>query len=304
MIGTAQAAAGMGIVLGAIGRLVDESKRTIAFGLITSASSAGMIILTPIGRTLLETQGWSAAFLAVAVLTLPMLLLAPFIGRKRNDGEPTTAAVAHQTVGSALTEALRHKGYLLLTIGFFVCGFHVTFVGAHFSNYLESEGLGWQLGATALMIIGVFNVVSCLGVGVIVSFLSKKGVLSVIYFGRAALVGAFLLFPVTEWSVYIFSAVLGILWLSTVPPTQGLVAQLFGTQYMTMLFGVVFFSHQIGSFLGAWLGALAFDHLGSYDVIWFASIGLGILSGVCHLFIDERPVGRLRTNTPATTPAE
>ena len=304
MIGTAQAAAGMGIVLGAIGRLVDESKRTIAFGLITSASSAGMIILTPIGRTLLETQGWSAAFLAVAVLTLPMLLLAPFIGRKRSDGEPTTAAVAHQTVGSALSEALKHKGYILLTIGFFVCGFHVTFVGAHFSNYLESEGLGWQLGATALMIIGVFNVVSCLGVGVIASFLSKKGVLSIIYFGRAALVGAFLLFPLTEWSVYIFSAVLGILWLSTVPPTQGLVAQLFGTQYMTMLFGVVFFSHQIGSFLGAWLGALAFDHLGSYDLIWLASIGLGILSGVCHLFIDERPVDRLQVNTPAATPAE
>ena len=304
MIGTAQAAAGMGIVLGAIGRLVDESKRTMAFGLITSASSAGMVILTPIGRAFLETQGWSAAFLAIAALSLPMLLLAPFIGRKRTAAEPTTAEVARQTVGAALSEAFKHRGYILLTVGFFVCGFHVTFVGAHFSNYLESAGLGWQLGATALMIIGVFNVFSCLGFGIIASTLSKKGVLSVIYFGRAALFGAFLMFPLTEWSVYIFAAVLGLLWLSTVPPTQGLVAQLFGTQYMTMLFGVVFFSHQIGSFLGAWLGALAFDQLGSYDTIWMASIGLGVLSGICHLFIDESPAARLRTNASAATPAE
>ncbi len=301
MVGVAQAAAGMGIVMGAIGRIVHERHRTMVFGLMTSASSAGMIVLTPIGRALIESYGWSDAFVGVAIVSLPMILLVFFVRSHQGAGDPSTAAIARLTIGEALSEAVRHRGYMLLVIGFFVCGFHVTFIGAHFSKYLEDIGLGWQLGGTALMIIGVFNVGSCLAVGVVASALSKKGVLAMIYLCRSAVILAFILAPPSEWSVYLFAAAMGILWLSTVPPTQGLVAQIFGTQYMTMLFGIAFFSHQIGSFLGVYLGAEAVDRLGSYDLVWYAAIALGILAAVCHIVIDEKPVARLRA---APAPAE
>lgn len=305
MIGIAQAAAGMGIVMGAIGRIVEERHRTMVFGLMTAASSAGMVVLTPIGRALLDGLGWSDAFMWTAVMSLPMLVLVLFVRSRQDAGDPSTAQIASLTVRQALKEAAGHRDYVLLVIGFFVCGFHVTFIGAHFSKYLDDVGLGWQLGADALMIIGVFNVASCLAVGVVASVLKKKNVLALIYLLRAVAFSLFLVAPTTELTVYVFAAALGILWLSTIPPTQGLVAQMFGTQFMTMLFGVAFFSHQIGSFLGVYLAAEAVDRLGSYDMVWYASIALGVLSAACHLFIDERPVARLRAPEPAeAVPAE
>lgn len=299
MIGVAQSASGMGIVLGAVGRVVPERHRTMAFGLITSASSAGMIVVTPIGRALLETQGWADAFVGLAILSLPMIALAFLMRTRRGHGGGGDAA--RITIGQALGEAARHRGYVLLVIGFFVCGFHVTFIGVHLPKYLNDIGLGWQLGATAMMIIGVFNVASCLAVGVVASAVSKKGVLAMIYIGRAVAIAAFVLAPPSEWSVYLFAATIGVLWLSTVPPTQGIVAQVFGTQHMTMLFGIVFLSHQVGSFLGVTLGARAFDALGSYDLVWYAAVGLGILAAVCHILIDEKPVTR---TAAAPAPAE
>ncbi len=299
MLGMAQAAGGMGIVLGAVGRAVGERRRTMAFGLITSASSAGMIVVTPIGRALLESMSWSEAFVGLSIVCLPMLLLAVFVRSRQEPGDPSTADIARLTLGQALGEAARHRGYVLLVVGFFVCGFHVTFIGVHLPQFLTSIGLGWQVGANALMIVGVFNVAACLAVGVVATTLSKKGVLAVIYLARAALFLAFISFPVTEWSVYLFAAALGVLWLSTVPPTQGIVAQVFGPQYMTMLFGIVFFGHQIGSFLGVVLGAKVFDLYGSYDLVWYACIALGLIATALHVLIDERPVARLRPRAAA-----
>jgi len=302
LIGVAQSAAGMGIVLGAVGRMLPERQRTMAFGLITSASSAGMIVLSPIGRALLEMTSWSEAFVWLAVFSLPVVVLAFFVRSNQSDGAgQSTAQIAQLTIREALGEAARHRGYVLLVIGFFVCGFHVTFIGVHFPKYLNDIGLGWQLGATSLMIIGIFNVASCLGVGVLVAAVSKRKVLSLIYIGRSVAILGFIMAPVSEWSVYIFSAAMGVLWLSTVPPTQGIVAQVFGTQYMTMLFGFVFLSHQIGSFLGVTLGAQAYDMFGDYRPVWLMSIALGILAAICHIFIDEKPLARLR---PAAQPAE
>lgn len=305
MIGIAQSAAGMGIVLGAVGRMVHERHRTMVFGLVTSASSAGMIVMTPIGRALLESMHWSDAFTWLAVISLPTVVLALLLRSNQWHGGPSTAATVNLTIREALGEAAKHRGYKLLVLGFFVCGFHVTFIGVHLPKYLNDIGLGWQLGATALMIIGVFNVASCLAVGVVVSVVSKKGVLAAIYLLRSAAILAFIMAPPSVWSVYLFAAAIGVLWLSTVPPTQGIVAQVFGTQYMTMLFGFVFLGHQIGSFLGVYLGAIAADYLGSYDFVWFAAIALGILAAVCHIFIDERPVERAPAETaPAPAPAE
>lgn len=294
LLGLAQSAAGMGIVLGAVGRSVHPRHRTMAFGLITASSSAGMIVMTPIGRALLETTTWSDAFVSVAIIALPMILLAIFVRSNQNDGDPSTAEIAKLSIGEALSEAFRHRGFTLLVLGFFVCGFHVTFIGVHLPKYLNDLGVGWQAGANALMIIGVFNVGACLAVGFVASVVSKRGVLAMIYLLRAVVILAFISFPVSTTSVYIFAAAMGILWLSTVPPTQGIVAQVFGTQYMTMLFGVVFFSHQIGSFLGVYLGAQAVDRLGSYDMVWYVAIVLGLLAAVCHIVIDERPVARLK----------
>ncbi|MGZ0189009.1 MAG: MFS transporter, partial [Alphaproteobacteria bacterium] len=174
MIGIAQSAAGMGIVLGAIGRLVEPRHRTMAFGLITSASSAGMIVMTPIGRSLLENNAWSDAFVMLSIIAVPMVLLTLFVRSNQNTGDLSTAAVAKLTIGEALGEALRHRGYVLLIFGFFVCGFHVTFIGVHLPKYLNDAGIGWQVAANALMIIGVFNVAACLAVGVIASTFSHK----------------------------------------------------------------------------------------------------------------------------------
>ena len=297
MIGMAQAAGGMGILLGAVGRVVHERHRPLAFGIITSASSAGMIVITPIGQAFLETMTWSEAFVALAILCLPLVLLALFIGGRQRPGDPSTAAIAHMTVGQALGEAFAHRGYMLLVLGFFVCGFHVTFIGLHLSNNVNDVGLGLETGARVLMVIGVFNVAACLAVGPLAAIFRKKNVLAWIYLLRAAAILAFIMAPVSEWSVYAFAASIGVLWLSTVPLTQALVAQLFGTQYMTMLFGVVFFSHQIGGFLGAYGGAWAFDTYGSYDLAWYVGIGLGLFAAVCHVLIDERPAPRLRAAT-------
>ena len=209
-----------------------------------------------------------------------------------------TQAVADQTIGQALREALGHHGYVLLTIGFFVCGFHVAFITVHFPAYVQDIGLAPQVGAYAIALVGLFNIAGSLGSGAMGQRWSKKNGLALIYFLRAVAITALLFAPKTELTIYLFAAAMGILWLSTIPLTTGIVAQVFGVRYMAMLFGIVFLSHQLGSFLGVWLGGYLYDRSGSYDPVWWAGVALGLAAALIHLLIDERPLARLN---PAAT---
>jgi len=291
MVGSAQAAAGMGIALGSVGRMVPEEKRSWAFGIVTMGSSAGMLVILPIGQVFLEALGWSMGFMAMACLALVMIPLAfPLAGRPT--AGPTVGAVADMTIGAALREAFRHRPYLLLVLGFFVCGFHVSFIGTHLPAYVSDLGLPPETGALALMLIGVVNVFAAYVSGVLGGKFSKTKLLSLMYFGRSVFIAAMLLAPPTQLTIYVFAAAMGLFWLSTVPLTSGLVALMFGTRYMSMLFGFVFFGHQVGSFFGVYLGGLLFDRTGSYDVVWWIGSGLGIFAALVHLPISEKPVDR------------
>ncbi len=197
-----------------------------------------------------------------------------------------------QSAGEAMREALSHRGYMLLTIGFFVCGFQVVFVGVHLPAYLADKGLPAHVAVTALALIGLFNIVGTYATGWLGSRMPRKYILSGIYFSRSVVIALFFWLPLTPLSVYAFAVALGLLWLSTVPPTNSLVAHIFGVRYLAMLAGFTFFSHQIGSFFGAWLGGLAFDRTGSYDLVWWLSIALGIVAGLLNLPIDEREIKR------------
>ena len=202
------------------------------------------------------------------------------------------AAQADQTPWQALAEARRHKGYLLLTAGFFVCGFQTLFIAQHLPPLLLDNGLSAAVGATAISLIGLFNVIGCVGAGVLGNRYSKKNLLSLIYFGRAVVMTGFFLFPMTHFTVVVFSSLIGLLFLSTIPLTSGIVAQVFGTRYMAMLYGIVFLDHQIGSFIGIWLGGVLFDYTGSYDMIWWTAVGLGVAAAIIHWPIDERAIPR------------
>ena len=290
MVGSAQAAAGMGIALGSVGRMVPEEKRSWAFGIVTMGSSAGMLVILPIGQVFLEAFGWSMGFIAMACLALIMVPLAfPLSGRPTG---PTAGAVANLTIGAALREAFRHRPYLLLVTGFFVCGFHVSFIGTHLPAYVSDLGLPPETGAFALMLIGIVNVFAAYASGILGGRFSKTKLLSLMYLSRAVFIAAMLLAPPTQLTIYLFAAGMGLFWLSTVPLTSGLVAIMFGTQYMTMLFGFVFFGHQVGSFLGVYLGGLLFDQTGSYNVVWWIGAALGIFAALIHLPISEKPVER------------
>jgi predicted MFS family arabinose efflux permease len=197
-----------------------------------------------------------------------------------------------QSALEAMREALGHRGYVLLTLGFFVCGFQVVFVGVHLPAYLADRGMAPHVAVTALALIGLFNIVGTYSTGWLGSRMPKRYILSAIYFGRAVVIALFLWLPLSVWSVYAFAIALGLLWLSTVPPTNGIVAQVFGVRYLSMLAGFAFLSHQVGSFLGAWLGGRLYDTLGSYDIVWYLSIALGIVAGLINLPVDEREIRR------------
>ena len=290
MVGSAQAAAGMGIALGSVGRMVPEEKRSWAFGLVTMGSSAGMLVILPVGQVFLEVFGWSMGFAAMACVALIMVPLAfPLSGKPAG---MSVGAVANLTIGQALREAFKHRSYLLLVAGFFVCGFHVSFIGTHLPAYVIDLGLPPETGAGALMTIGIVNVISAYTAGVLGGRFSKVKMLSIMYLSRAVFITVMLLSPPTQMTIYIFAGGMGLFWLSTVPLTSGLVAVMFGTQYMTMLFGFVFFGHQVGSFLGVYLGGLLFDQTGSYNVVWWIGAALGVFAALIHLPISEKPVQR------------
>ncbi len=286
-IGFGQAAAGFAVVLAAVARRVSAEKRSLALGIATTGGSFGQFYMAPVSLGLIEAIGWSTALLYIAGLALLMVALATGLTGNSSD---TTEGDPAQTLGAAVREAAGHKGYWYLSSGFFVCGFQISFIAVHFPAFLQDAGFSATTGATAIALIGFFNIIGTYGCGVLGGRYSKKYLLSSLYFLRAVLVAVFLMLPVTELTVLVFASVMGVLWLGTVPLTSGLVAQIFGVRYMSTLFGIVFFSHQLGSFIGVWWGGWSFDNTGSYDQVWMASIALGIAAGLLHLPIAESPL--------------
>jgi MFS family permease len=278
------------LALAAMAKVVGPERRTLVLGLGTAAGSLGQVIFSPLGQQFIANYGWQSALMilaATALLIIPLSLCLP------NNQTHTGEAACNQTLTEALREAMGHRGFVLLTVGFFVCGFHVAFITVHFPSYVKDLGLAPEVGAYALSIIGLFNIAGSFLSGAAGTRWSKKSGLAFIYFTRAIVITALLLAPKTPTTIYLFAAAMGILWLSTVPLTSGIVAQVFGVRYMATLFGIVFFSHQIGSFLGVWLGGRLYDTTGTYDAIWWAGVILGLIAAFIHLPINERPLPRL-----------
>ena len=279
------------MVVGALGKLVPENWRSFAFGAGTAAGSFGQFLYSPLAHGLIDAYSWQTALLVFAALMLLVLPLSLMLATPK-DAPLAAGAAKPQSYRQALTEAFGHRSYVLLVIGFFPCGFKLAFVTFHLPSYLVDRGLGADVGAWTIGVIGLFNIVGSLLSGWLASRMPKRYILSCIYFGRALAVVAFITLPPSTVSTLIFGAITGLLWLSTVPPTSGLVALMFGTRWLTMLFGFAFFSHQVGGFLGAWLGGLAFEATGSYNVVWWLSVFFGVASAVINLPIVEKPVAR------------
>jgi MFS family permease len=274
IVGVGIASSSFSIVMAAFGRNVPQEKRAMIFGIATAASSFGQFAFAPIGQSFIANFGWASALLYLAVILAMVIPLAYALrGRTEN--------------ATGLSRAWGHGSYKLLVIGFFVCGFHLAFINVHMPAYLVQCGLPPEVGSWSIAVIGLFNVAGSLLSGYLGSRLPKQLLLASIYFARAVAIGLFVLFPVTEISAYIFAAAMGLLWLSTVPLTAGLVSLFFGARYMGMLYGVAFLSHQIGSFVGVWLGGYVYDATGSYSLVWYLGILLGLGSAAIHLPIRE-----------------
>ncbi len=293
VVGMALSGTGFPVILAVIGRSVPEEKRSLYLGLGAAGGSSGQVLMVPLAHGLLGAMDWTAALLLLAAMAAVMVPLAAALAGNPDKGAGVSPAVQKQSIGEAIHEAGGHRGYWLLNAGFFVCGFHVAFVATHLPAFITDAGLAAGYGTAALTLVGLGNIIGSWLSGVLGGRYSKRYLLSFLYFARAAVFFVFIMTPVTPASVVIFSFSLGLLWLSTVPLTSGLVAQIFGPRYMATLFGIVFFSHQVGSFLGAWLGGYFYDLTGTYEVVWWLSVALGVFSGLVHWPIDERPVARL-----------
>jgi len=290
LIGLALSGTSFAVVLGAVARAFPPESRSLALGLVSAGGSFGQFAMVPIGQAFIASYGWSTALMLIAVLALGMVLLAGSLG---GSGESAVAeATPAASVCAALREASGHRGYRLLVAGFFVCGFHITFIGTHLPAYLTDRGLNPQQAAGALALIGLFNIIGSALCGYFGGLFAKKNVLSLLYLARSGVILAMLMLPLTPWAAYAFAAGMGLLWLGTVPLTNALVAQVFGPRYLGTLFGVVFLSHQLGAFIGVWMGGWVFDVTGSYDLVWWLAIGLGLLAAALHVPIDERPLVR------------
>jgi len=290
LTGLGVAFTGYALALSAIAKAVGPQHRSLALGLGTAAGSLGQVVFSPLGQTLIDAYGWHSALTTLALLTLMVVPMAMLIPNTRTAvGEVDTG----QKLLDALREAAAHRGYVLLNFGFFVCGFHVAFITVHFPAYIKDLGLSGSVAAVALALIGLFNIIGSFASGAWGQRRSKKNGLSGIYFLRALTIAGLLLAPKTDWTIYVFSAAMGILWLSTIPLTTGIVGQIFGLRYMATLFGVVFFCHQLGAFIGVWLGGYLYDISGSYNIVWWAGVGLGLMATVLHFLIDDRPLPRL-----------
>jgi MFS family permease len=283
------------IALAAIASVVGPERRSLALGCGTAAGSFGQVVFSPIALGFISAYGWHSALWIMSLLALiifPLAICLPNYAASANAKEEE-----QQSLKQAIEEAARHRGFILLALGFFVCGFHVAFITVHLPAYIKDLGLDDIVGAYAISIIGLCNIFGSFASGYVGQRWSKKGSLSFIYFTRAIVIAILLISPKTEITIYLFSMAMGLLWLSTVPLTFGIVAQIFGIRYMATLSGLVFFSHQIGGFIGIWLGGYLYDTNGSYDPIWWAGIVLGVLAALIHMPINEQPVDRLAYNT-------
>lgn len=292
LVGIAMSGTAFSVVLGAIGRLVTEEKRSMALGLASAGGSLGQFAMPLVAQPMIANLGWSGALLSmilIAVIMAPLsVILVGNASSNAGDGARPLSIGEPGTVTAALREALPDRGFWYINFGFFVCGLQVVFVAVHLPAYIVDLGLSPSLGAVALAMIGLFNIFGTWACGALGGKYSKKWLLSGIYVGRSLVIIAFLLAPKTEMSVLLLAAGLGVLWLGTVPLTSGLVAHIYGPRFMSTLFGVVFFSHQVGSFAGVWLAGWAYDQTGSYDVAWYAAIVTGFATAVVHLPIVEK----------------
>ena len=293
LVGVALSATTFAVVLAAVGRAVPPERRSMALGLASAGGSFGQFAMIPTGQAFISAYGWSTALVILAALSLLVVPLAALLTGRAEGG--AGLAGGGQTLRQALAEARRHSGFLYLTTGFFVCGFQVVFIGVHFPAYLTDNAITPARAALALGLIGFFNIIGSLGCGALGARYSKKSVLTILYLARGAATLLFLVVPISDLSVLLYASVIGLLWLGTVPLTSGLVAQVFGPRYLSTLFGIVFFSHQLGAFLGVWLGGYLFDATGSYDIVWWLVVVLSLAAALLHWPIDERAVPRLAT---------
>ncbi len=290
LIGVAQAGTTYAVVYGVIGRNVSADKRSWAMGITAAAGSFGQFLMVPTEGFLIGSFGWQQA---LSLLGFAALLMAPLAWGLREPGFSGSAPMAReQTIAQALKEAFKYPSFQLLMAGYFVCGFQVVFIGVHMPSYLKDKGLSPQVASYALALIGLFNVFGTYAAGVLGQKMPKKNILAFIYLARAVAISLFLLAPLSPASVYVFASVMGLLWLSTIPPTNATVAQIFGVAHLSMLGGFVFFSHQIGSFLGVWLGGYLYDKTGSYDIVWYIAIALGVMAALVNLPVKEAAIAR------------
>ena len=297
LIGAAQAGTTYAIIYGILGRQISAEKRSWAMGITAAAGSFGQFLMVPVEGWLILNLGWQQALLVLSMMVLLIVPLA-FALREPGFGGRASPVPREQTIRQALREAFAYPSLQLLMAGYFVCGFQVVFIGVHMPSYLKDHGLSPQVASYALALIGLFNVFGTYIAGSLGQRMAKKNILAFIYFARAVVITLFLLAPLTPTSVYVFSATMGLLWLSTIPPTNAAVAQIFGIQHLSMLSGFVFFSHQIGSFLGVWLGGYLYDRTGSYDIVWYIAIALGVFAALVNLPVREAAIIR---NQPQAT---
>lgn len=290
VIGLAQSGTTYAVIYGVIGRQIDPARRSWAMGMAAAAGSFGQFLMVPVEGFLIASLGWQEALLALAAATL---LIGPLaLGLREPGFAGGSAPVREQTVAQALREALRYPSFVLLVTGYFVCGFQVVFIGVHMPSFLRDKGMSPQVASYALALIGLFNVFGTYIAGALGQKLAKHKILAFIYLARSVVITVFLWAPLSPLSVYLFSAIMGLLWLSTVPPTSATVAQIFGVSHLSMLGGIAFFSHQLGSFMGVWMGGYLYDHTGSYDLVWYIAIALGVVAAGLNLPIRETPIIR------------
>jgi predicted MFS family arabinose efflux permease len=289
LLGMAQSGTTYAVVYGVIGRNVAPDKRSWAMGVAAAAGSFGQFLMVPVENGLIGAFGWQSALFMLGCLALVIVPLAFGLHEPKQAVQP---GAHHQSIGAALREAFGYPSFQLLMAGYFVCGFQVVFIGVHMPSYLKDHGLTPDVATTALALIGLFNVIGTYVAGTLGQRLPKRYILSAIYALRSLAIVVFLNVPLTPMSVYAFSSVMGVLWLSTVPPTNAVIAQIFGVQYLSMLGGFVFLSHQVGSFLGVWLGGRLYDTTGSYDVVWWLAVALGVFAAIVNLPVKERAILR------------
>jgi predicted MFS family arabinose efflux permease len=290
LIGAAQAGTTYAVIYGVIGRQIPADRRSWAMGVAAAAGSFGQFLMVPVEGQLIARLGWQTALLVLAAMVLIIVPLA--FGLREPRHGTTTSVRRSQTIMQAMQEAFKYPSFVLLTAGYFVCGFQVVFIGVHMPSYLRDKGLSPEVASYALALIGLFNVFGTYIAGSLGARLAKRKLLATIYLSRAVAIALFLIVPISPLTVYVFASVMGFLWLSTVPLTSGIVAQIFGVAHLSMLGGIVFLSHQVGSFLGVWLGGYLYDRTGSYDLVWYIAIALGIAAALINLPVKEGAIAR------------